>query len=96
MREDLNARTNTESVCQRKQKRTEDQGKLCSAHQEQQRRKPKPENNEMKKGQICAVLSKNGKEGGNSAKTVRKPGETDAEICSFIWLSRTFLEMFKK
>lgn len=50
----------------------------------------------MKKGQICAVLSKNGKEGGNSAKTVRKPGETDAEICSFIWLSRTFLEMFKK
>lgn len=52
----------------------------------------------MKKGQwqICAVLSKNGKEGGNSAKTVRKPGETDAEICSFILLSRPVLEMFKK
>lgn len=52
----------------------------------------------MKKGQwqICAVLSKNGKEGGNSAKTVRKPGENDAEICSFILLSRPVLEMFKK
>lgn len=47
-------------ACQWKQRWTEDQGEQCWAHQEKQGRKPKPENNKMKKEQwqICAVLSK--------------------------------------